>query len=180
MGQAKRLDAASLWQYAVRALAGRAHSTGELRQKLRAKAEKAADVDVTLSRLKEYGYLDDRKFAESFAVARLENQRLGKTRVAQELRRRRVAPAVADRTVQKVYQNVNEEELIERAVRRKYRSAPRDNLFQDDKELAAAYRKLLRAGFAPGPIVRVLKRFARDPDLLDQLEPPADYDQEET
>lgn len=180
MGQAKRLDAASLWQYAVRALAGRAHSTGELRQKLRAKAEKAADVDVTLSRLKEYGYLDDRKFAESFAVARLENQWLGKTRVAQELRRRRVAPAVADRTVQQVYQNVNEEELIERAVRRKYRSAPRDNLFQDDKELAAAYRKLLRAGFAPGPIVRVLKRFARDPDLLDQLEPPAGYDQEET
>src|ERR1039458_8653384 len=84
-----RLDAAALWEYALRVLAGRAHSTGDLRQKLRGKAERAADVDPTIARLKEYGYLNDRKFAESFAAARLENEGLGKTRVLADLSRRR-------------------------------------------------------------------------------------------
>ena len=38
------LDAAALWEYALRVLAGRAHSSGELREKLRGRAERAADV----------------------------------------------------------------------------------------------------------------------------------------
>ena len=97
-----RLDASALWEYAVRALAGRAHSTGELREKLRRKSQTEADVDSVLARLKEYKYLDDRKYAETFASARLENQRFGRNRVLRDLRQRRVAPAVAERTVAKV------------------------------------------------------------------------------
>jgi regulatory protein len=173
-----KLDEAGLWEYAVRALASRAHSSGQLRVKLEQKAQKKGDVDVVLARLKEYRYLDDRKFAESFAVSRLENQRLGKNRVLRDLRERRVAPATAQRTVAKVYEQVDETALIESYVRRHYRSASREGLFQDEKELASAYRKLLRAGFSSGTIVRVLKRFARDPDLLDAFEPPAETEEE--
>ena len=167
-----RLDGGALWTYAVRALAGRAHSTGELREKLRRRAERAADVDEVLARLKDLGYLDDRRYAEGFASARLANQKLGRTRVIQDLRRRRVAPSLAERMVQKVYQDVDEEALIEDFIRRKYRLAEREGLFRADKDLAAAYRRLLHAGFRSGDIIRVLKRFARNPDLLDALEPP--------
>ena len=173
-----RLDAAGLWDYAVRALAGRAHSTGELRTKLRLKAQKQSDVDGVLARLKEYKYLDDRKYAENFASARLENQRFGKNRVLRDLRERRVAPAVAERTVAKVYQEVDEQKLIEEFVRRRYRSAAREGLFQGDKELGSAYRRLLRAGFSSAGIVKVLKRFAKDPDLLDAFEPPEETEEE--
>jgi hypothetical protein len=44
--------------------------------------------------------------------------------------------------------------------------------------LASAYRKLLRAGFSSGNIVSALKRFARNPDLLDQWEPPEEIEEE--
>jgi len=44
----RRLDGGALWTYAVKVLAGRAHSTGELREKLRRRAERAADVDEVL------------------------------------------------------------------------------------------------------------------------------------
>ena len=142
-----RLDAAALWEYALRVLAGRAHSTGDLRQKLRGKAERAADVDPTIARLNEYGYLNDRKFAESFAAARLENEGLGKTRVLADLSRRRVAAAVAQQSVGKVYEDVNEQALAEDFVRRKFRMASKENLFQDEKQMASAYRRLVRAGF---------------------------------
>jgi len=168
----RRLEADALWELALKALGARACSTGELRQKLRARAARAEDVDSTLARLKEYGYLNDRRFAESFTAARLENQRLGKARVVQELRRRRVAPALAEATVQKAYQHVDEIALIEEFIRRKYRGAARESLFRDQKELASAYRKLLRAGFSSGNVIRSLKRFAADPELLDGFEPP--------
>src|SRR5215469_6950590 len=166
------LDAGRLWDYALKSLAGRAHSTGELREKLRRRADKAGDVDDVLARLKEHGYLDDRRFAEGFAAARLSSERFGRTRVLQDLRQRRVAPALAERTVKQVYQEVNEVELIEDWIRRKYRAVPREGLFQEDKDLAAAYRRLRRAGFRSGDILRVLKRFAKNPELLEEWEPP--------
>jgi len=173
-----RKDAAALWEYALRVLGGRAHSTGELREKLRGKAELAADVDPTIARLKEYGYLNDRKFAENFATARLENEGLGKTRVLADLSRRRVAPTVAQQTVGKVYEDVNEAALAEEFVRRKFRMADKETLFQDDKQMASAYRRLVRAGFRSATTIAVLKKFARDPNLLDGFEPPEESAEE--
>jgi regulatory protein len=166
------LDAESLWSYALKALAGRAHSTGELREKLRRRAEHVSDIDEVIARLKENGYLDDRRFAEGFATARLSNDRLGRGRVIQDLRQRRVAPAVAEKTVKQVYEEVDEQTLIDEFIRKKYRLAAREQLFQDEKDLASAYRRLLRAGFQTGNIVRALKRFAKNPELLDSFEPP--------
>jgi regulatory protein len=170
--KSRPLDGEALWGYALKLLGGRAHSTGELREKLRRRAERVGAVDDVLARLKDHGYLNDQRFAEGFAAARLANDRLGRTRVVQDLRQRRVAPALAERTVRELYQDVNEEALIEEWVRRKFRQASRENLFHEDKDLAAAYRRLLRAGFRTGDIIRVLKRFARNPELLDSLEAP--------
>ena len=168
----KRLDAEGLWLYALKALGGRAQSTGELRERLRLRAERTDDVEGVLARLKDLGYLNDQRFAESFAAARLSNDKLGRTRVIQDLRRRRVAPSLAESTVQKTYEDVDEIALIEDWIRRKYRMTEREGLFGEEKDLAAAYRRLARAGFRSGEIIRVLKRFAKNPELMDAFEPP--------
>ena len=168
----KLLNSEALWAYALKTLAGRAHSVGDLKDKLRRRAERVADIDDIVARLKDHKYLDDRRYAESFANARLSNNRIGRTRVIQDLRQRRVAPTLAQQTVEHVYQDVDDEALIEEYVRRKYRMAEREGLFKEEKDMAAAYRRLLRAGFQTGLIVRVLKRFAKNPDLLDTFEPP--------
>jgi len=168
----RQLDSEGLWTYALRILGGRAHSTGELREKLRRRAARAADVDDVLARLKSAGYLDDRRFAEGFAASRLSGEKFGRTRVIQDLRQHRVAPALAESTVRKVYRDVDEEALIEDWIRRKYRLATREGLFEDKKDMASAYGRLARAGFRTGEIVKVLKRFAKNPELLDDFEPP--------
>jgi len=170
--KSRHLDSEGLWNYALRALGGRAHSTGEMREKLNRRAENPDDVERVLARLRDSRYLDDHLFAEGYATARLANERFGKTRVLQDLRHRRVAPALAEKTVQAVYQDVDESALIEEWIRRKYRTTPRERLFQEEKDLASAYRRLLRAGFRTGEIVRVLKKFAANPELLDNFEPP--------
>src|SRR5436305_12478635 len=101
--KSRLLNAEGLWSFALKILTGRAHSTGELREKLRRRAEHIGDIDEIIQRLKELGYLDDRRFAESFATARLSNEGFGRVRVMQDLRQRRVAPALAEKTVGKVY-----------------------------------------------------------------------------
>ena len=84
-----KLDEKSLWEYALRALSQRAHSAGEIRQKLVKRAQSAEDIDAVLAKLREYGMVDDRRFSEAFASARLQNDGLGRFRVLNDLRRKR-------------------------------------------------------------------------------------------
>src|SRR5207245_9412954 len=128
----------ALYQFALKSLGSRAQSTGELREKLRRRAAVTGDVDEIVVRLKENGYLNDQRFAEGFAAARLSNDRFGKTRVIQDLRQRRVAPTLAEGTVRQVYEGVDESRPIEERMRRKYGMATRQGLCQEYKGLAGA------------------------------------------
>ena len=171
MKRPRQLSADELYAFSVKKLSGRAASVGEIRTSLLSRALEASDVEGVLTRLKEHGYLNDARYAESFASARLENEGLGQSRVLRDLRQHRVAPDLAQKTVSKVYADKDEPALIEQYIRRKYRAVERDGLFETEKELAAAYRRLVRAGFTPGTSLRVLKRFAANPELLDGMEP---------
>ena len=161
----KLFQETELLNYAVRALGGRAHPTGELREKLRRRAERPEDVDAVLAKVKELGYLDDRRFAESYAAARLENQGLGKMRVLRDLRQRRIAPKLAEQVTEKTYQETNEGDLIEEFLKRKYRGKKLGQFLSEEKNLAAAYRRLRYAGFSAGASIRGLQRYAKQAEL---------------
>lgn len=165
-----KLAAQGLFEYAVRSLGRRAQSTAELRGKLRERAEDAADIDGVIARLREYRYLDDQRFAEQFATARLENQRFGQARTLRDLRGRKVIGSIVEAAVERAYRETDEMALVEEYIRRKYRNADREHLFETDKDLGSAYRRLLRAGFRSALIITVLKRFAKNPELLDGIE----------
>jgi hypothetical protein len=47
---------------------------------------------------------------------------------------------------------------------------------EDDRKLAAAYRRLRRAGFTSGPILAALKRLAARPESIE--EPPEEEEAE--
>src|SRR3954470_9674852 len=118
----KKLNAEGLWAYSLKLVGGRAQSVGEVRQKLQRRAENEADVEITLAKLREYGYLNDTRFAESYATWRKDNQGFGRMRVLRDLRQRRVAPTVADTAVGQVFQNTDETEQIEAFLQRKFRN----------------------------------------------------------
>jgi SOS response regulatory protein OraA/RecX len=68
--------------------------------------------------------------------------------------------------------------LAEDFVRRKFRMKSKDSLFQEAKDMASAYRRLVRAGFRSATAIAVLKKFAANPDLLDGFEPPEETGEE--
>jgi regulatory protein len=165
----KPLDIDGLMAYAARTLGGRAQSSSELREKLRRRAARKEDVDQVLSRLKDAGYLNDKRFAESFANWRRDNAGFGKTRVVRDLMARRVAPALARQATDAAYVESDETAMIEDFLARKYRGKDLNALLTEEKHLAAAYRKLRGAGFSGGNSIRVLKRYAAEADRLEAL-----------
>ena len=166
----KKLDREKLWGYALKSMGHRAQTLSEIRAKLRLRAADPADIDETLAKLKEYGMIDDRRFAETFAQSKLENHGFGKGRALRDLQQRRVAPGLAEQTVQKLYAERDELQLIDAYIRRKYRTASRETLFQEQKDMASAFRRLRLAGFSAGNVITTLKRFAASPELLDGFE----------
>lgn len=167
--KARLLEGQALLEYALRALSARAHTVGELREKLRRRASDQQEAEAVLRRLRQMGYLNDREVAKSYATARLENEGLGKIRVLDDLRRRRVAPKLAEEVVSEVYRGTDEARLVEEYLRRKYRKMPLEQALSEPKGLASAYRRLRAAGFTAATVIEVLRRLVKDPELLDRL-----------
>lgn len=165
----KLLDSEALLDYAGRLLAAKAHSVSELRARLKRRAARPQDLAPVLARLRESGFLDDRRFAESFATWRRENQGLGKGRVLRDLLARRVAPAVAQQAADAAYRGADEVAMIEDFLQRKYRGKDLASLLADEKHLASVFRRLRGAGFSAGNSIRVLKRYAAEADRLEEM-----------
>ena len=168
--QPQPLDREKLLNVALRALGGRAHSSGELREKLRRRAQSDEDVDAVLAKLKEAGYLNDRVSPKIMRRAACRIKVSGKMRVLRDLRQRRVAPKLAEQVTEQTYEQTNEANLIEEFLRRKYRGKDLRAFLSEEKNLAGAFRRLRYAGFSAGQSIRVLKRFASQPEVLDALE----------
>ncbi len=163
------LDANGLLTYALRALAMRAMSVSELRTRLGRRAAEASDVDAVVAKLKEAGYLNDSRFAESYSNARLENQGFGRLRVLRDLRQRRVAGEVAEAAVHRTFDGTDEVELIEQFLARKYKTKNLPVFLSEDKNLIAAFRRLRLAGFSSTHSIRVLKRYAAAAESLEEV-----------
>jgi regulatory protein len=170
LSKPRRLAAGPLYEYALRALGGRAHSVSELAEKLRRRAERQEDVKDVLARLKELGYLDDRSFAQLFAASKLENEGFGRMRVLRDLRTKRVAPALVDQAVKSAYAEVDEAKLIEAFLSRKYRATPLAAYLAEPRHMASAYRRLRLAGFSSGNVIRVLKKYSEHAEELESME----------
>jgi regulatory protein len=152
-----------LYEYAVRALGRAMRTEAELRRLMCQRVEPGergeAIVGAVVARLKEYGYLDDQSFAETYARLRQENEKLGERRVRQVLSQKGVATEVVDEVVSAQYESTNEETLARQYLERKRIRKP-----ENEKETARVMRRLVTAGFSTGVIYKILRRW----DVLEE------------
>lgn len=165
-----RVEREDLKAYAVRLLSGRALTVAQLKAKLRLKAADESDIEPLIAQLKDYGYLNDSRFAEHFAGSRVAGGTVGRQRVLSDLLRKKVAPKVAEKAVADAFHGVDEVARIEDYLTRKYRGKDLAALLKDPKVLASMYRRLRTAGFASSPAIRVLKRYAAQAEELEGME----------
>ena len=149
-------------QRAVKLLAAKTRSVEELRERLLEKewTDEAA-ADYALAKLKEYGYLDDERFAFGFASYRVKQKAVGRQRLARDLKTRKVSKEAADAALELVYQETPEEELIARAIEKRARLRGRPATRQETKSL---YDHLLRLGFSYDLIIRKVREASAAPE----------------
>lgn len=158
-GERRRLAENELYAYALKSLAARASSSGDMRVKLQRRALRASDVDTVLARLKDAGFLNDERYAESFAAWRRDNQRHGKRRIQRDLSAHRVPPKVAQQAIQEAFEGTDEPAMIREHIARRIRhSGPP----KDRKGLASLFRHLVSAGFSPALIFPELRRLDKE------------------
>lgn len=153
-------------QRAVKLLAAKPRSIEELRERLLEKgwADEAA-ADYALAKLKEYGYLDDERFAFGFASYRVRQKPVGRQRLARDLQTKKISKETADAALELVYQETPEEELIARAIEKRVRLRGRPSTRQETKSL---YDHLLRLGFSYDLIIRKVRETSAAPPDEDE------------
>jgi regulatory protein len=165
----KTYDEESLYEYAVGALARRMRTVAELkrlmRQKLMGSENADALMDAVVARLKEHKYLDDARYAAAYSTNRRDNEKLGRRRVVTDLKVRGVHGDLIEKAVAAAYSGVNEETHARKFLARKRLNKP-----ASQKDAARIFRTMARAGFSIGVIVRILKKWDVDEEVLMLLE----------
>ena len=163
------LDAAGLFDYAVKALGRQMRTEADLRRLMRTRVEPGeggeAVVDAVLIKLKEYGYLNDASFAETYARLRQQNQKLGQRRVRQDLQQKGVGAELIATTLDARYGQTNEETLAREHLERKRLRKP-----ENEKETARIMRRLVTAGFSTGVIYKILRQWDVPDEALAALD----------
>ena len=131
------------FQRAAKLLAAKPRSIAELRERLEERCPKKAIIETVIARLREYGYLDDERYALTYASSKVRQQPVGRRRLEQSLLMKKVDRSVADEALDQVFAETPEEDLIDRAIE-KSDSPARPT--QDSR----GSQEPLRSSFAPG------------------------------
>ena len=162
-------DEESLYEYAVGALGRQMRTVAEIKRLMRRRVGDQPHgellVEVVVARLKQYKYLNDTSFAESYTRFRKENEKFGRLRVTQDLKAKGVHGDIVDSAVRSAYDEVNEEELARDFLKRKRLAKP-----ENQKQAARVFRTLSRAGFPGRIIFRILKSWDVDDETISTLE----------
>jgi len=135
--------------FALARLARRAHSEGELAQKMTRAGYQADEIEQTLDDLRERRYVDDASFARDFSRARAERRRWGPARIAERLRLLRLSEKHIEAALAETFPD-GERDNAKRALDRLLETDRRRlSRLQGDQRKASAYRHLLARGFSP-------------------------------
>ncbi|HLI03958.1 MAG TPA: regulatory protein RecX [Terracidiphilus sp.] len=163
------LNEAGLYDYAVKALGRRMRTEADLRRLIRRRVEPGERgdeiVSAVIGRLREYGYLNDAAFAETYARLRQENEKLGARRVRRDLQQKGVRADLVEEAVAARYGNASEEALAREHLER--RRIPRPT---NEKETARVVRRLVAAGFSTATIYKILRQWDAPGETLAALE----------
>lgn len=141
-------------------LAARPRTEAQLRERLMSMpGANQRLVDDCISRLKEMDYVNDGKFAESYASHRLSVRPVGRARLARELILKKVDRKTIDHALDRVFDDSAEDGLIDRAIQKRIRSHGRPG---DRREAKRMFDHLARLGFEFDLIVRKLDALRRD------------------
>ncbi|MDE3106120.1 MAG: RecX family transcriptional regulator [Acidobacteriota bacterium] len=171
------LNEEQLLEYAVGALARRMRTVRDLKRLMRTRVEPGEPgeqlMDAVCARLKELGYLSDKRFAADYTRVRVEHEKLGRRRVQQALAQKGIHKDLIATTLTAAYEGVDELALVRAYIAKKRLQQPTGADAQ--KQTTRLVGRLMRAGFSSRTVFKVLREWDLPLDV-DALEGGADSD----
>ncbi|MGH9241827.1 MAG: regulatory protein RecX [Vicinamibacterales bacterium] len=140
---------------ALKMLGGRELSERQVRQRLARRGYDEEAIDAAVARLKNDGSLDDERAARAMAHAETSLRKRGRLRVTRRLESAGIAPDVAQRATQEIFQTVDADTLMEAALQKRLRGRER---IAGDREFQRLYRYLIGQGFESDRVLALLRR----------------------
>ncbi len=153
---------------ALRMLARRPYSIAEMRRALERKCPQSHQVAEAIARLRELGYLDDRKFAEQYAYSLAQNRLFGPHRLRRELKAALVNYQEIEPAVERVYQLTPARLLLEQALAKKLRTL---RLPLTRARFHSLCQSLMRLGFNAGDIIKAVRARPELQPVAEEVEP---------
>lgn len=134
------------WDSALRLLARREYSEGELDERLRRKGFEENDIAAALQRCRRYGYVDDQRFARLRARQLLTSGRAVGPALLADLQRHRLSEEVARAAMAELAEEFDETEVLRQLCRRRF--ADFDFETADERRRRRVFNYLRRRGFS--------------------------------
>ena len=141
----------STYQVALQLLARRELSTAQVRDRLTRRKLPAFEIEAAITRLTRERAVDDARTALASARRAAEVKLRGQSRARLEIEALGIDPATARRAVAEVFDAVDEEAVLERAIAKRL-----DGPIRDRAQFRRLYRALVRQGFPPDRIAAAL------------------------
>lgn len=130
---------------AVNLLTFKPRSEAELRERLLEKPWTNEEiVEDVMSMLKRYNYVNDDEFARSFAASKLRQKPIGRYRLRQDLKRKKLDDKTIESALDDAFEEAGEDSLIDDAIGKRLRIKGAPKSHADRKKL---FDHLLRLGF---------------------------------
>ncbi|MCL5024744.1 MAG: recombination regulator RecX [Nitrospirae bacterium] len=151
-------------RYAYKLLGYRGRSEAEIVKKLTMKGFEGRDIEGVVVRLKEQGFLDDRKLAESLTRYAGESKLLSVAGTKRLLAERGVPREIAEEALKQIDETAVARRLVERKIASwRKRGSPRDSE-ADALAFKKLYGLLYRRGYPSEAIKEILRQFRDEED----------------
>ena len=151
----------SIRDYALKLIEFKDRTEKELRGKLREKGYEENSIDDEIEFLKNYGYIDDKRYAEHFTHDAINIKKWGKVRIRTELLRKGVDRETIDNTIEDAFFDVDDD-LVLSQMQARFKNSD----FSNVKERTRIFNFFMRRGFTPDEIKGAMNKMCSFDDII--------------
>ncbi len=148
--------------YALRLIEFRDRTEKEIREKLTAKGYSEEQIEDTVEFLKNYGYLDDKRYTTHFISDAINLKKWGKIRIRTELLRKGIDREIVEFAIDDAFCDMDDERVLNEMKKRFSNSD-----FSNMKERTRIFNFFMRRGFTPDEIKGAMNKMSAFCDIID-------------
>ena len=151
----------SIRDYALYLIEFKDRTEKELRDKFKEKGYNENDIEDEIEFLKNYGYMNDKRYAEHFTHDAINIKKWGKMRIRTELLRKGVDREIIDNTIEDAFFEV-EDDLVFTQMQRRFKNSDFSNI----KERTRIFNFFMRRGYSSDEIKGAMNKMCSFDDII--------------